>query len=353
MIAAVRYSAAAAGARAGLSQRLDTDDRHRLRSATSLEDVVTALYNTTYASVLPDDVSSTGQLERALAKHVSVLTYMPLPFFDGASASVYEGLWRFREIEDLFAVLRGVHERATARRIRASLHPLGEPSTIDWRSLCSARSVDDVIGQLKADPSSTSYARSLSQAYGWYERSGNVAVLEIALGRDHQRRLRDAIESLHGPDRQAAVDLVGILIDARLALSILRYRTFYGMGPHEIMGYSLDRGLTIGRDHVKRLASGEAPLSVLRNRWPFLNGADLEGGTPRRFMVDLELQVRRHRHQAAVAATAGYPFGLGLLLAFAVLLEDEVHDIMAIVEGTMENWSWDATRGQLIEEEAW
>lgn len=350
MIGAFRYAAALAGSRAGLATLLRDDEWRRLKDAKDFEGILSVLSSTSYAASLPAKDPHPDDLERAFARRLSRMTYAPLPFLHGTPSETYDMVWRSYELDDLFAVLRGVHNGAAPRRIRSSLRPLGAPSAIDWRSLSSAGSIDEVIRQIEKTPSGALYGALLRQARNAYHRSRQVAVLEISVNRGYQARLRDLVGSLTGADRKSAEGIVGTMIDAQLLLSAARYRVFFDWSTEEIMGASLDRGIALETGHLRHVATGGDVLPIIREIWGerVTGFEDLRSLSERDRLVRLELLFLRYRHSLALEELAGYRFGFGPLLGYVALLEDEVHDILATVEGVVEGWQPSDIERQLI-----
>ncbi|WP_455382178.1 V0D/AC39 family V-type ATPase subunit [Salinispira pacifica] len=350
MIGSLLYADAQANARAGLSELLSEEDWLKVRSAGTLEEIVTHLSATAYGADLSESVTSTDELERRLRRSLSYRTRTPLVFLTGAARDLYATLWRSYELEDLFVLLRGIHNQAPPQTIRASLKPLEGISELDWRALSGAGSIAELVEQLEGSAYGEQYGRVLRQALGEYQRRGSVAMLEVAVNIAHYRSLRDLVHSLFGKNRREAIRIIGFMVDSRLVLWACRYRTFYDLSAEEILAATLDRGFAVQPVHLQRLSTSAPVTDVARDIW----GTDLpdleqlHSLSARDALVALELLLRRRRHELADGSLSGYTFHLGLLLAFLVLLDDEVGDIITVAEAAVEGWDREELDRQLI-----
>jgi V/A-type H+-transporting ATPase subunit C len=194
------------------------------------------------------------------------------------------------------------------------------------------------------------YARALEPAMERYGREGELFVLEVALDLAYYRRLLRLLDSLAGRDRRDAGRFVGTLIDGHNLLWAFRYRVYFDLSPEEILNYTLQRRLRVDAAMVREIALGaslpEATRAVWNDRLPDLER--LEELPPAEALPELELIVRRYLYTLAQRALEGYPFHLGTILAYTVLLESDVQDLIAIAEGKAANWSAEQIRPTLI-----
>jgi vacuolar-type H+-ATPase subunit H len=74
-----------------------------------------------------DDLINAGSLEQAIDGTLADRIFIPVPFLHGNTKSFYTMLWRSHELENLFILLRGIHNRVKPGKIRSSLKQLGGP----------------------------------------------------------------------------------------------------------------------------------------------------------------------------------------------------------------------------------
>ncbi len=127
MIGAVKYAAAEAGSRAVFSELLTDESWDDLINAGSLEEGLSVLSGTFYGRILTNKINSADSLERAIDGTLADRIFIPVPFLYGNTKSFYTMLWRSHELENLFILLRGIHNRVKPGKIRSSLKQLGGP----------------------------------------------------------------------------------------------------------------------------------------------------------------------------------------------------------------------------------
>lgn len=350
MIGGLRYVAALTAAQAQLGRLLDAEAWDKLLSARSMDEALDAIRSTSYAETLPAKIQGIERVEHALEQDLSAKIYAPIPLLRGRGGDLYAMLWRAAEVEDLLILLRGIHSNVRPSRIRNSLRPIGSPRSLDWHQLTGVRSIRGLADKLHTTDAGRFYATLMRDAIKSYEREGTVAILEVGVNSRYTRVLRNLVEGLRGRDHSDAYDIVGIMIDSRLLLWAARYSLYFEWSPEEILGALLDRGIRVGAKELQRVASGASVIDVARSVWnaqiPEMDS--LSTLEPREQIVKLELAFRRYRHRVAGDRFRGYPFTLGALLAYAALIEDEVHDIVTLVEAAAEGWDREQAYHQLI-----
>lgn len=334
MRSALRYAAAIASVRAGISRLIASEQWRRLLSAGDFQEIETVLQQTALARVVTPTSGIMEAVERQLRAYLAENVRKPLKFLGGNVRAMLETLWRRFEVENTMTLLRGLHNQIPAARIRRALIPLDGISEIDWSTLAGTPSIARMVERLESLPKGPLFAEPLSEAMPEYERRGAVFVLETALELAHLRRLRMQIESLSGADRRSAEEFVGFRIDRRNFLAAFRYRIYFDLSPEDILGYTGPPGTQVGAETLQDIALGAPMDAVARNTWPDLSGLDrLEGRSSREALSDLEVLLDRYLQQKALRALSADPLSLRVILAFDVLLQHEIDDLIAVIEG--------------------
>lgn len=345
----VRYAAVNARVRGGVANLLPSTVWAELLGATDLSDLVQWLAGTAYRDVLARYTEAPlepRRVERALWQYLVQVYRAPLPFLRGGSASFVDWLWRRFEIDNLKTVLRTVEQNVSPERIRASLIPLAPASELAWNSLADARSISAVVDRL----GDSWYGRVLDDALERYRREGLLFVLDVALDLAYYRRLLRLLDGLSGRDRREAERFVGTMVDSQNLLWAYRYRIYFDLSPEEILNYTLHRKLRVDASVVRRIATG-APLPgiVTEVFGRYLPGMDrLNGMSDAEALPALEISFRRYLYQQAREVLRGYSLHLGIVLAYLVLLESEVRDLIALIEGKQAGWPAERIRPYLI-----
>jgi len=349
----VRYAAANASARGRIAQFLPADLWSAILAANDLDELVTLLgrspYQTTLGVITAPGIAP-EQVEQALWAYLVRSFRAPLKLVQGKPRNLLEWLWRRFEMDNLKTLLRTVAGGVPPNQIRDSLIPLGAVSELPWTALSEATSILEVVERLRSSYYGAFYARVLDSALDRYRREGQLFVLEVALDLAYFRRLLRLLDSLGGRDRREARHLIGTMVNSQNLLWAFRYRIYFNLSPEEILNYTLQRHLRADATVVRQIALG-APLwevvkSIWGNRLPNLDRlVDL---SPAEALPELELIFRRYLHTLALDKLRGYPFHLGTILAYEILLESEVRYLITVIEGKHAGWSTGRIRTHLI-----
>lgn len=345
----VRYAAAHARVRGGIARLVPTAVWTELLNTSTLSALVQQLAGTAYRGVLAPHTGQErepGRVESALWQYLVQAYRAPLPFLRGGPRALVDGLWRRFEVDNLKTVLRTVGRDAAPARIRASLIPLGPASTLPWEDLTDANSIVAAIDRL----GSTRYGRVLGQALERYRREERLFVLEVALDLFYYRYLVQLLNGLSGRDRSEAERFVGTRVSSQNLLWAYRYRVHFGLSPEEILNYTLGGGLRVDAAVVRDIATGAPVYEVVTAIWDRrLPDLDRLAGRPdAEALSELELIFWRYLYAEAAKTLRRYPLHLGVVLAYEVLLESEVRDLVVLVEGTAAGWPPDRLKPYFI-----
>ncbi len=344
------YAAPHAAVRAAIGRMLSDADWEVLITASDTQGFLSAAAGTAYGELFADQPQNIEEIEKRLRRFLSDRFRLPIPFLQGAVSDMVDWLWRPFEISNLVILLRGLHNRIPAARIRSFLVPLRAGTQFDWHVLSNASSVHDAIGRIKMSFFGRFYARALENAYNEYIRRDNVFILEVALYLAYYRRLQDLLNRLAGRDGRDAQRIVGTIIDSRNILWAYRYRIFFHLEPETILGYSLPTGGRVNAALIQGAASGGSLVEIISAIWDGrLPDMDrLQDQRTRDALVDLEVIFRRYLHGLALETLMHYPLHFGTILAYLVLVESEVEDLITTLEGVAYGWPTDRIRPCLI-----
>jgi vacuolar-type H+-ATPase subunit C/Vma6 len=349
MIGPVRYSAANAASRAAVARLLPDSLWSRLAAARDVDAVLGLLSGTGYEPVMASAPDSLDRIEKHLRRHLVQSLQVPRPFLRGGDQRVTDWLWRRLELENITIVVRGIHGQVQPPRIRDALVPLDSFGELDWEHLSNARSIPEIVDRLGQTRQGRLYARALDNATGEYRRQRAVSVLEVAIELAYYRELKRVMKQLHGSAAADAKQLLGRTIDAENMLRAFRYRIFFGLAPELVMSYMLPGGDRVDASVVQRIATGGPVVEVVRSVWPDeLPGLPrLAERSERMAAVELEVLLRRSLYDSARRALTGYTLRLRTILAYAMLINTEIRDLIALLEAKASGWSEEQTRQSL------
>lgn len=333
LLDAARYAAVNAQLRALFTRLIPALTWRELLAAEDLPALLNSLRQTWYATALaslPADISDAAALERALWSHLAVAARLPRPFLLGSIRDLLDWHWRRFEVENLKAVLRAVHYQVASTQAQAALIDLGAASPAPWTMLIAADSIQTVAARLAGNWLGAALARGMEQ----YRREHELFALEVVLDLAYYQRLLKLLTKLHGRDAQEAARFLGFWLDGQNLLWAFRYRTYAHFSPEEILNYTLQRGLRVNAELVRDIALGASLREVVTSLWhnQLPDVATILDLPERTALQALELRLQRHLWQQAEQTRQGDSLHLGVILAYEVLVESEVRDLIVLIE---------------------
>ncbi len=247
-------------------------------------------------------------------------------------------LWRLYEVDNLKATLRGIETGASWDEVRRLLSPMFRYVTLtndDIQRMLASGTIIRAIERIRHTP----YYETLIHAVERYEAEKNLFPLEVALDLDYRRWLWQSIAGLKGMDHEQALRLVGTSIDVDNLLWAIRYRIYHHLSVQEIINYTLPFGYQVRDADIRAIAEGADITTVVKRIYPQLEGLEetavpLKGETsPQQHqLATLERALYRHIGKLCRGTFLGDPFHIGIQLAYLMLLEYELRDLIAVVE---------------------
>jgi V/A-type H+-transporting ATPase subunit C len=237
-------------------------------------------------------------------------------------------LYRHFEIDNLKALLRGLVTGSTWEQVQDVLFPLGSLSALPAQAVMEAGSVESAIARLSHTP----YYETLSHALKRYSDEQSLFPLEVALDLNYWGRLWAVANQLPGTDRAQARRMLGPLVDMTNFMWAVRYRVYYHLTEEEIINYTLPFGYRLHDEDIRAVAAGGAIAPIVERIFPGMKDIESLLEEPERGLPKLELQLLRSLRRHFHSVFSGYPFHIGLPLAFALLNELEIQDLSVWIE---------------------
>jgi V/A-type H+-transporting ATPase subunit C len=237
-------------------------------------------------------------------------------------------LYRFYEVDNLKAVLRGIVTGASWDRIRYVLFPLGDDPAVPAQAMVEAGNVAAAVELLRNTP----YYETLSHAMRRYNAEQNLFPLEVALDLNYWRKLWSEINRLSGQDRTMALRVIGSLIDMNNLMWAIRYRVYHQLSEEELINYTLPFGFRVHDEDVRSIAAGADIAQVVQRVYPDLQDVETLLQNPRQGLPKLELLLQRELMKACRAAFVGNPFQIGVPLAYLIMSGLEIQDLTVLFE---------------------
>jgi V/A-type H+-transporting ATPase subunit C len=253
-------------------------------------------------------------------------------------------LYRHFEVDNLKAVLRGIVAGAPWDRIRYVLFPLGQNTVLPAQAMVEAGSVGSAVNLLRGAP----YYDTLSHAMQRYTTEQSLFPLEVALDLNYWRKLWGDVNRLSSEDRAQALRIVGSLLDMNNLMWAIRYRVYHHLSEEEVINYTLPFGHRVRDEDIRAIAAGADIPRVVARIYPDLTDVDTLLREPRSGLPKLERQLQRRLVEHCRAAFTGYPFHIGIPLAYAVLSELEIQDLTVLIEAKSEQISAEEFQSHLL-----
>lgn len=348
------YAAISARVRAMYAKLLSPQDMVRLSEAPDFPSLFNALKSTSYGPYLEGlkdkDINPKRvitQIKRKLADaFYSVIQMSPVQ-----TRPLVKQLYRYYEIGNLKAVLRGIvtvsawgAETTLWDRVRDVLFPLGSASVLPAQAMIESGSVATAVDLLQSTP----YEEALSFAMKRYSAEQNLFPIEVALDLAYWRRLWAEAKKLTGPDREHGVKIIGSLLDMNNLMWAIRYKVYHKLSEEEIVNYTLPFGYRVQDSDIRAIAAGADIASVVTRIFPGLTDVSTLLENPQEGLPKLEVMLKRQVMKQCLAAFVGSPFHIGIPLAFLVIHDLEVQDLIVLIEAKSSNLSEDEYRPFLL-----
>lgn len=348
------YAAISARVRAMYAEVLTPQDIIRLSESPDFVSLLNLLKSTAYGPYLEGlkdkDINPRRviiQVKRKLAEaYYSVIQMAPVQ-----TRPLVKQLYRYYEIGNLKAILRsivtvstGTAETGLWERVRDVLFPLASASVLPAQSMVESGSVAAAVDLLQGTP----YEEVLSFAMKRYSSEQNLFPIEVALDLSYWRRLWSEAQRLTGQDREHSVRIIGSLLDTNNLMWAIRYRVYHKLSEEEIINYTLPFGYRVKDSDIRAIAAGADIASVVSRHYPAIPDLNALLENPQDGLPKLEVLLKREIMKQCLAAFVGSPFHIGLPLAFLVLHDYEVQDLIVLTEAKSSGLSEDEYRPFLL-----
>ncbi|MEK6754322.1 MAG: V-type ATPase subunit [Chloroflexota bacterium] len=332
------YAAISTRVRAMYSDLLAPQEMTRLGDSPDLPALVSALKSTPYGkylSGLKDNELTPRrvilQIRNRLAdSYSSVVQQAP-----EQTRPLVKQLFRYFEVGNLKAVLRSIQtvsswnsDVAAWDRVREVLFPFGAFASIPAQAMVESGSVASAVDLLHGSP----YEATMSFAMKRFSTEQNLFPLEVALDLDFWRRLWAEIKNLKGKDREMGGKLIGSLLDLNNLMWVIRYKIYHNLSEEELINYTLPFGYRVRDEDVRAIAAGADIASVVSRIYPNIPDVNALLDHPQSGLPKLEHLLKQQVMRQCVSAFIGYPFHIGLPLAYLLLSDFEIQDLVVLIE---------------------
>jgi len=258
--------------------------------------------------------------------------------------SLLTQFYRYFEVANLKAVLRGIVTQTPWEQVRFVLFPFGTEAVFPVQEMLEAGSVAAAAELLRGTP----YYETLSFALKRYNTEQNIFPLEVALDLNYWRELWKLVHLLPDNDRVQALKIVGEMVDMNNLMWVIRYRVYHNLSEEELINYTLPFGYRVRDEDIRAIAAGADISQVVKRVYPQLTDVDGMLQEPRLGLPSLEMAIQHRVIERCRAAFVGSPFHIGLPLAYLALSEYEIQDLVVMIEAKATGVSVEDFRKYLV-----
>ena len=335
-----KYAYIHAKLRARLSKILDREFFFRLAGTSGLTEALHMLKGTEYEAVLRI-YEETGDLkmgEIELFRREFETVKSIVKDVEDEVAGFVEGLLMYYEIEVLKNALRLWFDRTVRKRdIRHAVgYVIRERIIHDFSvdDIINAESPGDVEDTLEGSPYRDIVSRRLPEVL----RRESPFPLEIDLDNLYYRSIFERIEALEDRDRETAKRFLSAEVDLENLNRIVRFNSFYDFSYEESLPYLLPHGRATGKGIFEKAGAAEKDEKALRRVYSsFLESYGISGfplsesGGERNNLVLLNSLMDEILDREINKILYGYPFTIGIILAYLVRKRNEIQTLMSIL----------------------
>jgi V/A-type H+-transporting ATPase subunit C len=324
--------------RARISMLLGDEFYRAIASSRSFEEAISLLAETRYAGAA-ERYRSTGDVRLAELEIVR----LQWESLGGLGRYTPEGITPFTNavlIEFELALMkqalrlwfeRTARGRSIDEKVGYLLRDL--PSTsLSVDAIVNASSVDDVLAASAERP----YADVIKERLARALDESSLFLVEVGLDRWYHQQLIQAAGQLSPVDREIALRLLGIQIDIRNANWVVRMKRYYELGRAALSESLLPGGRMLPVQALLAAYESDRPLeqllASLGGRYAsILSSHQTEDAHGVERLAVLEEMLRSVLFQEIHRTLGGFPFTIGTVLAYYLLVQNEVRVLISVI----------------------
>jgi len=352
------YGFLSAKLKSRISKTMPPEAIDRLVKAKSLPEAVQFLKGTVYAPI-EESFAKTGDLRAGEA------------LINARELELYTGLFRLLEEPEL-GFIRALSLRFEVDKVKNAARLWFESRVrgrnIDGRSgyiyrqtIANAFDVDAVINAPDADGlvvalQGTPYAAIAREQMPAVVSGRSIFPFEIALDRFYYDQIFAAASRLRARDRVVAERVLGIDVDMQNVSWLVRFKGFYHLPADKALSYLIPRGRAIDAASVAGMysddrsgtaAAGSLGFELLARKYGGFGALLGKGGDASARLQLMESALRQITLAEAGRSLAGYPFSIGVVLAYFAREREELRTVMTILNAKNYSLSEERIRNAL------
>ena len=339
-----KYAFINAKLRARISNILSDEVLEQMMKARSLPEAIRVLHDTPF-QIIEEVYNRTGDLKLAelelYRKEISLYHELER-YLRGDVLDFVKALTRKYEVENLKAALRLWFDRSVRKRniddytgylFRETIH-----YNLHVDEIINVETIEGVIDILSGTP----YAQIIKDNAGELEITRTLFSIETALDRYFYKHLNEKSKKLEKPDFDITKRMVGVEIDMENISWLIRFRDFYKMTMADALKNMIPYGHHLDQKALEEAFSTGDSADIIKNliSKKYTNLSSMLGIQSSDNQGKLVL-VSRLLDQIILyevkKVKGGYPFNIGIVLAYFVLKKNEMRKVMTILNAKYYN----------------
>ncbi|MBN1646978.1 MAG: V-type ATPase subunit [Spirochaetales bacterium] len=353
MTAIKRFGFINAKLRTRLGQLLEDEFMTRLIRATNLVEAMLQLKDSSYAP-LEKIYSETGDLKMAelelYAREIGLYREVQ-KYLDPVLAEFINSLLLRYETDCLKGAVRLWFDSMIRKRdVSVSAGYLYRDKIIhrlDPDEIIGAADTDALVRAVAGTP----YAAIIARWKDHILNEGNLFALEMDLDAFFYDSLYEAAGKLDKRDRDIVNRIIGVEIDLENISRTIRLRMFCKLPADDIVKFTVNGGNRINRALIRKAAEASADNDVLtafiESAYPGFSGFLGDSSDPHRKLALLESLLNDVLKQEVRRLLLGYPFTIGIILAYFFFKKKEISSLMTILNAKNYAIPEDQLRGRI------
>ncbi len=339
-----KYAFINAKLRARISNILPDEILAQMAKARSLTEAIRLLHDTNF-QILEEVYNRTGDLKLAeleLLKKEIELYHELERFIKGDVLEFVKGLTCKYEVENLKAALRLWFDRVIRKRnietytgylYREKIH-----FDLHVDQIINVDSIEGIIETLAGTP----YAQIIRDNSAQLEQTRHLFPIEIALDKYFYKQLYEKARKLDKTDFAITKRMLGVEIDMENISWLIRFRDFYKMTMEQSLSNMIPYGHHLNNKALEEaFASGDS-TEILRNliskKYTALSSMlAVQSADNQSKLVLLGRLLDQIILYEVKKIKGGYPFTIGIVMAYFVLKKNEIHKVMTILNAKYYN----------------
>ena len=343
----IEYSAANARMHGLKGKLLRADEYVALLQASDLQSCLSILSRSAYNESI-QDLTNLNHIEHSLKQDFVSSCIKIITFLTGKhSYNFFETLISEFDLINLKSIVRAIVKKTNPETVSEPfIISLGRYHVIPIEQALKANTLDNLVAVTRKTP----FARAMEIGYQQYETEQKSLSLELALDFDYYMNMWQVLDNLDSADKRNTGDLLGTQCDIFNLVWIMRFREYYGFPPEQISQYIIPQARKINTNVFWKIAGDSDITGAIVNLGlhPYdkiIRSVTNVDGNP---ILSIEIELLRYLCRMSLRAIIRYPLQAVSLVAFFILKELEIRDIITILTGKHLGLSQERIKSHLI-----